>query len=571
MSKMFLNRFVFTCFFILFSSFLTAQTQKELEKMSYDELKTAFFDNENDINKQKIIAKEFVEKAKKENNQSKLARGYYYYSLINSGKNKIIYFDSIINNTKIPVTDKNFPIVAYIEKGYELENQYKYNEAIDCYLEAEKIALKKNIDYYYYCKYIIAVLKSEKMGEVKESMPLIYECYKYYKENKNEPNYYYNYQNILFSLADSYKSLNQLDSATYYNKIGYIESKKTKNDDLHYLFILNEGANQFLKKNYNATIDSVNIALPKLMEMSNIGNNILAAYYYYGKAYEGLENYSKAIENYSKVDSIYQKTNVITPEFTDGYRFLIDYYKKTGNKEKQLYYINTLLAIESNFQKNYRELSQKIHKDYEIPHLMKEKEGLISSLKDNLKTNYYVIGLLGLFFVGALIFSIKQVQQKKKYKHLFDNLMASIPEEEDTNLGALVMTEPNLKDSKKTLDISDEIVLDITSKLKVFEKEKQFLNAYISIQSLAQDFNTNTKYLSSIINHTFQKSFTHYINDLRIDYIVKELKNNKQLRKFTINSIAEEAGFNTGESFSKAFFKRTGIKPSYFIKEINKT
>ncbi len=33
-------------------------------------------------------------------------------------------------------------------------------------------------------------------------------------------------------------------------------------------------------------------------------------------------------------------------------------------------------------------------------------------------------------------------------------------------------------------------------------------------------------------------------------------------------AIAEEAGFNTAESFSKAFFKKTGIKPSYFIKEL---
>lgn len=559
-----------TLLFFLFSSFLMAQTQKELEKMSYDELKTAFFDNENEINKQKRYAKEFVEKAKKENNQSKLARGYYYYSLINSGKNKIIYFDSIINNTKIPVTDKNFPIVAYIEKGYELEKQHKYYEAIDCYLNAEKIALKKNIDYYYYCKYIVAVLKSEKMGEVEESMPMINECYKYYKKKKNDPNYYYDYQNILFSLADSYKSLNQLDSTTYYNKLGYIESKKNKNEDLHYLFILNEGANQSLKKNYNAAIDSINIALPKLKKMKNIGNNILAAYFYYGKAYEGLKNYNKAIENYKKVDSIYQKSNQITPEFTDGYRFLIDHYKKIGDKEKQLYYINTLMSIDSSFQKNYRILSQKIHKDYEIPHLMKEKEGLISSLKDNQKINNYIISLLVLLVLGALVFGIKQVQQKKKFKTLFDNLIATTPILEDSNQVQFDVLENNTKDSKITLNIAEEVVLEIISKLKVFEKEKRYLSASISIQYLAQDFNTNTKYLSSIINHTFKKSFTHYINDLRIDHIVQELKANKNLRKYTISGIAEEAGFNTGESFSKAFFKRTGIKPSYFIKEINK-
>jgi hypothetical protein len=38
---------------VLFSHFSLAQTPKELNKMSYDELKTAFFENENNISKQK--------------------------------------------------------------------------------------------------------------------------------------------------------------------------------------------------------------------------------------------------------------------------------------------------------------------------------------------------------------------------------------------------------------------------------------------------------------------------------------------------------------------------------------
>lgn len=201
---------------------------------------------------------------------------------------------------------------------------------------------------------------------------------------------------------------------------------------------------------------------------------------------------------------------------------------------------------------------------------MKEKEGLISSLKDNQKINNYIISLLVLLVLGALVFGIKQVQQKKKFKTLFDNLIATTPILEDSNQVQFDVLENNTKDSKITLNIAEEVVLEIISKLKVFEKEKRYLSASISIQYLAQDFNTNTKYLSSIINHTFKKSFTHYINDLRIDHIVQELKANKNLRKYTISGIAEEAGFNTGESFSKAFFKRTGIKPSYFIKEINK-
>ena len=43
---MFVKRFVFLFFFIVFSAFLTAQTQKELKEMSYDAIVDSFFVDE---------------------------------------------------------------------------------------------------------------------------------------------------------------------------------------------------------------------------------------------------------------------------------------------------------------------------------------------------------------------------------------------------------------------------------------------------------------------------------------------------------------------------------------------
>jgi len=39
---------------------------------------------------------------------------------------------------------------------------------------------------------------------------------------------------------------------------------------------------------------------------------------------------------------------------------------------------------------------------------------------------------------------------------------------------------------------------------------------------------------------------------------------------YTIKALASESGFNTTEAFSKSFYKKTGIYPSYFIKELKK-
>ena len=82
--------------------------------------------------------------------------------------------------------------------------------------------------------------------------------------------------------------------------------------------------------------------------------------------------------------------------------------------------------------------------------------------------------------------------------------------------------------------------------------------------------NNNTKYLSNIINHEKEKSFPHYINDLRVDFALKEITENLKFRKYTIKAIAGDCGFNSAESFSKAFKKKHKVAASYFIKELEK-
>ena len=87
---------------------------------------------------------------------------------------------------------------------------------------------------------------------------------------------------------------------------------------------------------------------------------------------------------------------------------------------------------------------------------------------------------------------------------------------------------------------------------------------------MSKSFNTNSKYLSKVINTFKDKNFSNYINDLRIKYAIAELKKNPKFRKFTIKAIAQETGFNTTEAFSKSFYKVSGIYPSFFLKQLEK-
>ena len=107
--------------------------------------------------------------------------------------------------------------------------------------------------------------------------------------------------------------------------------------------------------------------------------------------------------------------------------------------------------------------------------------------------------------------------------------------------------------------------------MKISKRKKLFLQSDNSLQSLASKLNTNTNYLSKVINQHKSTTFSNYINNLRIDYTVEKLKIDSLLRKLLLLRLSlAKLVLKNAKSFSKAFYKFTEIKPSYFIKELEK-
>ncbi len=124
------------------------------------------------------------------------------------------------------------------------------------------------------------------------------------------------------------------------------------------------------------------------------------------------------------------------------------------------------------------------------------------------------------------------------------------------------------KKIKNEIHISQEVVDSILKGLEDFENEKQYTLQSITLNSLAKKLNTNTNYLSKVVNHYKEMSYTNYLNTLRINNIVEELYSNPKIRKFTIKAIAQEAGYSNSDSFSKVFYKLKGENPSDFINKL---
>jgi AraC-type DNA-binding domain-containing proteins len=98
--------------------------------------------------------------------------------------------------------------------------------------------------------------------------------------------------------------------------------------------------------------------------------------------------------------------------------------------------------------------------------------------------------------------------------------------------------------------------------------DREYLRKDLKIWDICEAIGTNRTYVSTFINNRYHKNFCTFINDLRVEYS-KELLQNPQLDKYSMNYIAENSGFNSLNSYYRAFSKIYRVSPGKYKKETN--
>ena len=107
--------------------------------------------------------------------------------------------------------------------------------------------------------------------------------------------------------------------------------------------------------------------------------------------------------------------------------------------------------------------------------------------------------------------------------------------------------------SKSTLN--DEFFTDLEAKLKHFEETEGFVKNGLTLNHLAEEFDTNTTYLSQYINDVKETNFNKYLAALRINYITQKMYDDQHFLKLTIQGLAVSCGIGSRQSFSSAYFE----------------
>ena len=76
--------------------------------------------------------------------------------------------------------------------------------------------------------------------------------------------------------------------------------------------------------------------------------------------------------------------------------------------------------------------------------------------------------------------------------------------------------------------------------------------------------NSNSKYVSQVINEVYHKNFNTYINEFRIREARIRLTDLDNYGHYTIKAIAESLGYKSTTTFTNVFKSITGITPSIF-------
>lgn len=287
-------------------------------------------------------------------------------------------------------------------------------------------------------------------------------------------------------------------------------------------------------------------------------------YWLLGEIEKSKANKDKAL-NYLRKAVYYCEKGNVSPLKRSIYSSIRDVYKELGNIDSTLYFLE-----------KYSRLTQKAHNiamNKQISLLsakfkVAEKEGKIELLDELNRQKEEKIYLQNLFILtlaaSVIIVSILLIFSFSQYKK--------------TQKAYLILTRKNAeiqKQQKEIVKLNGEKRANIKSKLEpqkmklvdLFENDKVYLDKNLSLKTVASLLDTNTSYLSTLINSVYKCNFTQFVHKYRVLEACEILSNEKN-EIYIMEVIAEMSGFVSKSAFNKAFKEITGLTPSNFRKNI---
>jgi tetratricopeptide (TPR) repeat protein len=363
------------------------------------------------------------------------------------------------------------------------------------------------------------------------------------------------------------------EALKYYRKSLALNSLDTLTIRSGYSFNLTNIGDTWLKMK---RIDSAEFYYSRALQFSTRDQDWLpmaCTYLSLGEMNTQQKKYTKAIDFLNK-GLFYSKLVNYRAQWEEVYNLLSKCYEAEGDNENALIYLKKRNEIKDSI------LTEKAHQDVAnmmIKYETQKKDEQISMLNDDSKDKQrkirisILIILMILSFSGLLAYLSWLYYHKKLMPKIWDmnyiqKKIDIVKEGDNRKMKALYkILPPKLKPSAILQQPEAEMNKDLMVRLEaLLNHEKIYLNEDLSLAETARKLNTNTTYLSRLINEQYQVNFSTFLNRFRIQEAKKMILDDK-FNNYSMEGIAKSSGFRSKSTFNQVFKNSTGMTPTEFV------
>lgn len=297
-------------------------------------------------------------------------------------------------------------------------------------------------------------------------------------------------------------------------------------------------------------------------------------------------------------------------KFTDILKDISDYYEKEGNiRMSHQYKAEYLTLKDSIFNTREFDIVKNRQFLYEVDKTNKEIQALHEEERRREMVIRFQTAMIAGALVGVIIVSVllvfvyrQKLRLKESYRNLFvmnrrltdshDRAWAQHSESRDElkrkdkeimalndKLREMLATqttenepgeETETKGKYNSSNLNEEtrrrLVDDISG---VMENTLEYCSEDFTLEKLADLVGSNSKYVSQVINDTYGKNFSSYVNEYRIRVACRRLTDKQDYGNYTISAIGQSVGFKSNTTFTSVFRKQIGMPPSVYQKIVN--
>ncbi|MGA2822820.1 MAG: helix-turn-helix domain-containing protein [Bacteroidales bacterium] len=285
-----------------------------------------------------------------------------------------------------------------------------------------------------------------------------------------------------------------------------------------------------------------------------------------------LKNYPKAIEFLNK-GLFYSKLVNYRTQWEEAFNLLSQCYEAAGDHQNALAYLKKRNEIRDSI------LTEKAHRDVAnmmIKYETQKKDEQISLLNVESRVKQkkiriavliilMILSLSGLLAYLSWLYYHKKLMPKVRDMNFIQEKINIVKEGDNRKMKALnKILPPKLNAFTTTQPPKTEINKDLVDKLEaLLIRDKIYLNEDLTLAETARQLDTNTAYLSRLINDHYQVNFSVFLNMYRIEEAKKMILDD-QFNNFSIEGIAKSSGFRSKSTFNQVFKNSTGLTPTEF-------